>query len=74
MIGTLKLVGLYVQPDQERDIKGQRSPVTGFAVEIIEVEDREKPGGSHVFEGRTLASRGARGSTLVRTLPPCARP
>jgi hypothetical protein len=25
MIGTLKLVGLYVQPDQERDIEGQLS-------------------------------------------------
>lgn len=53
MIGTPKLVGLYVQPAQERDIEGQRSPVTGFAVEIIEVVDRKKPGGGHVFEGRT---------------------
>ncbi len=54
MIGTPKLVGLHVQPDQERDIEGQRSPVTGFAVEIIEVDDRKKPGGGHVFEGRTF--------------------
>lgn len=54
MTGTPKLVGLYVQPDQERDIEGQRSPVTGFAVEIIEVVDRNKPGGGHVFEGRTF--------------------
>jgi hypothetical protein len=54
MIGTPKLVGLYVQPDQERDIEGQRSLVPGFAVEIIEVDDRKKPGGGHVFEGRTF--------------------
>jgi len=53
MISTCKLVGLYVQPDQERDIEGQRSLVPGFAVEIIEVEGREKPGGGRsVFEGR----------------------
>ncbi len=55
MIGTQKLVGLYVQPDQERDIEGQRSLVPGFAVEVIEVEGREKPGGGgRVFEGRTF--------------------
>ena len=56
MIGTLKLVGLYVQPGQEeRDIEGQRSLVAGFAVEVIEVEGREKAqGGSRVFEGRTF--------------------
>ena len=53
MIGTCKLVGLYVQPDQEeRDIEGQRSLVPGFAVEVIEVEGRERPGGRRVFEGR----------------------
>ncbi len=52
MIGTQKLVGLYVQPDQEWDIEGQRSLVPGFAVEVIEVDDREKPGGGRVFEGR----------------------
>jgi hypothetical protein len=54
MIGTLKLVGLYVQPDQEeRDIQGRRSLVPGFAVEVIEVDGREKSeGGSRVFEGR----------------------
>ena len=56
MIGTQKLVGLYVQPGQEeRDIEGQRSLVAGFAVEVIEVEGREKAqGGSRVFEGRTF--------------------
>jgi len=55
MIGTQKLVGLYVQPDQERDIEGQRSLVPGFAVELIEVEGRENPGGgARVFEGRTF--------------------
>jgi hypothetical protein len=53
MIGTCKLVGLYVQPDQERDIEGQRSLVPSFAVEVIEVEGREKAqGGSRVYEGR----------------------
>ena len=52
MIGTCKLVGLYVQPDQERDIEGQCSLVPGFAVEVIEVDDRDKPGGGHVFESR----------------------
>ena len=52
MIGTCKLVGLYVQPDQEREVEGQRSLVPGFAVEVIEVDDREKPGGGRVFEGR----------------------
>lgn len=54
MIGTLKLVGLHVQPDQERDIEGQRSLVPGFAVEVIEVEGRNKPDGARVFEGRTF--------------------
>jgi len=55
MIGTPKLVGLYVQPDQEeRDIEGQRSLVPGFAVEVIEVEGRDKPGGGRMFEGRTF--------------------
>ena len=52
MIGTCKLVGLYVQLDQERDIEGQRSLLPGFAVEVIEVEGRERPGGGPVFEGR----------------------
>ncbi len=52
MIGTCKLVGLYVQADQERDVEGQRSVVPGFAVEVIEVDGREKPGGGRVFEGR----------------------
>ncbi len=52
MIGTTKLVELYVQPDQERDVDGQRSLVPGFAVEVIEVDDRDKPGGGRVFEGR----------------------
>jgi hypothetical protein len=54
MIGTCKLVGLYVQPDQERDIEGQRSLVPGFAVEVIEVEGHDKPVGGRVFEGRTF--------------------
>ena len=55
MIGTCKLVGLYVQPDQERDIEGQRSLVAGFAVEVIEVDDRDNLGeGARVFEGRTF--------------------
>ena len=56
MSGTCKLVGLYVQPDQEeRDIEGRRSLVPGFAVEIIEVEGRDEPeGGGRVFEGRTF--------------------
>ena len=52
MIATQMLMGLYVQPDQERDVEGQRSLVPGFAVEVIEVDDREKPGGGRVFEGR----------------------
>jgi hypothetical protein len=55
MIGTLKLVGLYVRPDEERDTEGRRSLVPGFAVEVIEVEGRDKPeGGGRVFEGRTF--------------------
>ncbi len=54
MTGTCKLVGLYVQLDQERDIEGQRSLVPGFAVEVIEVEGREAPGEGRVFEGRTF--------------------
>ncbi len=55
MIGTQRLVGLYVQPDQVRDIEGRRSLVPGFAVEVIEVEGRENPGGgSRMFEGRIL--------------------
>ena len=54
MSGTQKLVGLYVQPDQEHDIEGRRSLVPGFAVEVIEVEGRDKPGRGHVFEGRTF--------------------
>ena len=55
MIGTLKLVGLYVQPDEERDVERRRSLVPGFAVEVIEVEGRDKPEvGGRVFEGRTL--------------------
>jgi hypothetical protein len=52
MIGTCKLVGLYVQPDQERDVEGQRSLVPDFAVEVIEVDGRDKPGEGRVFEGR----------------------
>jgi hypothetical protein len=52
MISTCKLVGLYIQPDQERDVEGRRSLVPGFAVEATEVDDREKPGGGRVFEGR----------------------
>ena len=53
MNGTCKLVGLYVQPDRERDIEGQRSLVPGFAVEVTEVESCDKPGGgARVFEGR----------------------
>ncbi len=52
MTGTTKLVGLYVRPDQERDIEGQRSLVPGFAVEVVEVDGRERPGEGHVFEGR----------------------
>ena len=57
MIGIPKLVGLYVQPDEERDIEGQRSFVPGFAVEVIEVEGRDKPGGARVFEGRIFGLR-----------------
>ena len=45
MISTCKLVGLYVHPAQARDLEGQRSLVPGFAVEIIDAEGREKPGG-----------------------------
>ena len=52
MSGTLKLVGLYVQPDEERDIEGRRSLVPGFAVEVIEVDGRDKPAGGRMFEGR----------------------
>ena len=52
MIGTLKLVGLYVEPDEERVIQGRRSLVAGFAVEVIEVDDRERLGEGRVFEGR----------------------
>jgi hypothetical protein len=52
MIGTPKLVGLHVQGDQESEVQGRRSLVPGFAVEVIEVCDREKPGGGRVFEGR----------------------
>ena len=54
MIGTCKLVGLYVQPDQEeRDIEGRRSLAPGFAVEVVEVAGRKKQeGGGRVFEGR----------------------
>ena len=55
MIGTSKLMGLYVQPDQERDIEGRHVLVPGFAVEVVEVvevEGREKPGGGRAFEGR----------------------
>jgi len=44
MTGTTKLVGLYVQPDEERDIEGQRSLVPGFAVEVIEAEGRNLSG------------------------------
>ena len=55
MIGTCKLVGLYVQPDQERDTEGQRSLVPGVAVELIEIDGRDKPGeGARVFEGRSF--------------------
>ena len=54
MIGSCKLVGLYVQPDEERDMEGQRSLVPGFVVEVIEVEGRNKPEGGRVFEGRTF--------------------
>ncbi len=54
MIGTCKLVGLYVQPDQERDVEGRRSLAPGFAVEVIEVEGRETPSEGRVFEGRTF--------------------
>ena len=61
MICIPKLVGLYVQPDQEvRDLEGRRSLVSGFAVEVIEGEGRDKPDGSRVFEGRSLVSGGAR--------------
>ena len=52
MIGTSKLMGLYVQPDQERDIEGRHVLVPGFAVEVIKVDGREKPGGGRAFEGR----------------------
>jgi hypothetical protein len=54
MIGTPKLLGLYVQPDhEERDTEGRLSLLAGFAVEVVEVTDREKPqGGGRVFEGR----------------------
>jgi hypothetical protein len=55
MIGTPKLVGLYVQPDQEeRNLEGHRLLVPGFAVEVIEVEGRDKPQGARAFEGRTF--------------------
>ena len=54
MISTPKLVGLYVQPDEERVIQGQCSLVPGFAVEVIEVEGRDKLGGGRVFKGRTF--------------------
>ena len=58
MIGTCRLVGLYVKPDEEeRDIEGRRSLVPGFAVEVIEVDGRDKPGGARVFEGRTFGLR-----------------
>ena len=52
MIGTCRLVGLFVQPDEDHDIEGRCSLVPGFAVEVIEVEIRDKPGGARVFEGR----------------------
>jgi hypothetical protein len=52
MIGTPKLVGLHVQDDQVSEVQGRRSLGPGFAVEVIEVRDREKPGGDRVFEGR----------------------
>jgi hypothetical protein len=52
MIGIQKLVGLYVQPDQEREVEAQRFLVPGFAVEVIEVEGRETPGEGRVFESR----------------------
>jgi hypothetical protein len=52
MIGTPKRVGLHVQGDQESEVQGRRSLVPGFAVEVIEVCDREKPEGGRVFEGR----------------------
>ena len=52
MTGTPKLVGLHVQGDQESEVQGLRSLVSGFAVEVIEVCDREKPWGGRVFEGR----------------------
>jgi hypothetical protein len=52
MIGTSKLMGLYVQPDQERDIEGRHVLVPGFAVEVVKVEGCEKPGGGRAFEGR----------------------
>jgi len=48
MIGTQRLVGLYFQPDQVRDIEGRRSLVPGFAMEVIGVEGRENPGGGRV--------------------------
>jgi len=55
MTGTQKLVGLYIQPDEERDMEGQRSLVPGLAVEVVEVEGDDKPGGGgNVFEGRTF--------------------
>ena len=55
MSGTLKLIGLYVQPDEECEVEGQRSLVPAFAVEVIEVEGRDKPeGGGREFEGRTF--------------------
>ncbi len=54
MIGLRRLVGLYVQPDEERVIQGQCSLVPGFAVEVIEVEGHDKPVGGRVFEGRTF--------------------
>jgi hypothetical protein len=52
MIGTPKLVGLYVQPDQEPGIEQRGTLVPGFAVEVVEVSAREKLEGGRVFEGR----------------------
>ena len=58
MIVTQKLVGLYVQLDQEWDIEGQRSIVAGFVVEVIKVYDGEKPEGGGVVEGGVLGVGG----------------
>jgi hypothetical protein len=73
MTGTPKLLGLYVQPDHaERDTEGRLSLLVGFAVEVIEVTNCEKPqgAGGHVFEGRTFGL----GRREMQHTPPYSTP